>query len=249
MRVESSRASEGRPEIISPRWTLRWTAPFVHAPTATAWSYGRRPVHVAAVAYLGGQPLPTREAGLRHLVLRYLAAFGPASVADVARWSGIGRGLIREVVDALESRPAGRLLRGLRTADGQELLDIVDAPLPDPETPAPVRLLPMWENALLGYDDRRRILADAYRAEIVRRNGDYLPAILVDGMAAGVWMTEPNGDEGKAGLRIRWRLFEPVSSADAEAVEAEAARLEAFLAPIDPNTYASYRRLWPSAPG
>jgi hypothetical protein len=114
----------------------------------------------------------------KRLVARYLAAFGPASVADIQTWSGLTR--LREVTDDMD------LVR--RTCDDRELLDLPDAPLPDEDTPAPVRFLPEFDNLLLSYADRTRVMAEEHRKRLFGvKNGVFPGTFLVDGFLRGAW--------------------------------------------------------------
>ena len=147
---------------------------------------------------------------------RYLAAFGPASRRDMVAWSMMHVPEIQRALDRLEP------LRRFRDEQGRELLDVPRAPLPDADTPAPVRFLPKWDNVLLAWADRTRVLPEQYRKTVIRMNGDVAQTFLVDGFVAGMWRAE-NG-------RVEVEPFAPLSSSDRREVEDEAARLEAFLA-------------------
>ncbi|MEA2273772.1 MAG: hypothetical protein QOI98_2480, partial [Solirubrobacteraceae bacterium] len=127
-------------------------ARLVHTPESAAWEAraGRRLVALRDVAAL--DPPEARV----ELVRRYLAAFGPASRADIAQWSGMRRRGIDDALGSLEP------LRRFRDEDGRELVDLPRAPLPGASVPAPVRFLPKWDNLLLAHDDRRRVLPDEY---------------------------------------------------------------------------------------
>lgn len=116
------------------------------------------------------------------LVLRYLAAYGPAASADLRAWSGLAG--LPAAVAAVRDR-----LVSFRDERGRELLDLPDAPRPDPDTPAPVRFLPAFDNAILGYDDRRRIVDDADRGLSVA--GERV--VLLDGRVAATWTSTPDG--------------------------------------------------------
>ena len=142
-------------------------------------------------AWLGGE-LPSREDGAKRLVRSYLAAFGPATQQDLLRFAGVRVGDLRAGLDALD-------LRRFRDERGRELLDLQKAPLPAEDTPAPVRFLPKWDSSLLAYapPERARILPERFRGTVIRKNGDVLPTVLVDGFVAATW----NVDR-KRGLEI-----------------------------------------------
>ena len=165
-------------------WWLRRRHPLAHAPAAVPWSFGRRPQLADADAWLGPGEWPDPATSTERLVRRYLGAFGPAAVADIARWVGLSVARVRPGVEAVEA--AGDLRR-FRSDRGRQLVDLVDAPLPDEDEVAPPRLLPMWDSTVLAYDDRTRIVSDADRARIIARNGDTLPVILVDVVLPGRW--------------------------------------------------------------
>ncbi|NEE43730.1 winged helix DNA-binding domain-containing protein, partial [Streptomyces sp. SID8455] len=116
----------------------------------------------------------------------YLNAFGPASVKDMQRWAGLTR--LREVFDRL--RPQ---LLTFRDERGTELFDLPDAPRPDPDTPAPPRFLPEFDNVLLGHDDRSRLIAEVNRGRNGVGNQSY-GTVLVDGFFEAVWRVEREGD-------------------------------------------------------
>jgi hypothetical protein len=156
--------------------TARALVPMVQLPPRGVWGRGGRAVHGLADGRLG-RPLGADPAP-DTLVLRYLAAFGPATVADVQSWSGLTR--LAEVVDRL--RPS---LRTDRAEDGRELVDLPDAPRAEGDLPAPVRFLPQYDNVLLGHADRSRI-APAGVAGLFDEQYHWSPA-LVDGMLRASW--------------------------------------------------------------
>ena len=150
------------------------------------------------------------------ILRRYLAAFGPASRRDIVAWSMLHVPEIQRALDRLEP------LRRFRDENGRELLDVARAPLPDPDTPAPVRFLPKWDNVLLAFADRTRVLPEQYRKSVIRVNGDVAQTFLVDGFVAGMWRVEKG--------RVVTEPFAPLSRSVRRELEDEAARLEAFLA-------------------
>lgn len=196
---------------------LRNLLPLIQVPPRGVWGQGGQTRYVTAPSWLGC-PLGTDTAP-DDLVLRYLRAFGPATVRDVQTWSGLTR--LREVLDRL--RPRLRIFHG---EDGAELFDLPDAPRPDLETPAPPRFLPEYDNLLAAYADRSRVTTDTNRKRLARPNGAS-PALLVNGQLAGSWRTTTKG--GAATLQVD--LFTTLSTPDSDAVAAEAHRLLDFLSP------------------
>jgi AcrR family transcriptional regulator len=157
-------------------------------------------------------PLEARAEILR----RYLAAFGPASRRDIVAWSMMHVPDLQQALDVLEP------LRRFRDEQGRELFDVPRAALPDPDTPAPVRFLPKWDNVLLAFADRTRVLPEEYRKTVIRTNGDVAQTFLVDGLVAGIWRVE--------GGRVVPEPFGALSRSVRRELEDEAGRLEAFLA-------------------
>lgn len=158
--------------------------------------------------------LPPTDAAAAHLLRRYLAAFGPASRADVSAWSGVP---IRDLAPAFEAVR----LRRFRDEDGRELLDLPRAPIAQANVLAPPRLLPRWEELLLAHKDRSRVLPDEYRKTVIALNGDVNQAFLVDGFVAGAWRQE--------GDRVVLEPFAPLPRTARRELEDEAARLSAWL--------------------
>jgi DNA glycosylase AlkZ-like len=145
---------------------------------------------------------------------RYFAAFGPASRRDIVAWSRMHVPEIQRALDRLE-------LRRFRDEQGRELLDVPRAPLPDPETPAPVRFLPKWDNVLLAFADRTRVLPEKYRRVVIGQNGDVAQTFLVDGLVAGTWRVSDG--------RVVAEPFEKLAASERQELQVEAERLEAFL--------------------
>lgn len=160
---------------------VRTNAAILHVPGGEVHSFGPRNRFVAATAWLG--QLEAEESdGLMRLVRRYLAAFGPASRADVAAFTGLAVSTLTPGLTALEPE-----LERLTDERGRELYDLHGAPRPPADTPAPLRLLGEWDNVLLAHADRTRLFDDETRGRVIRRNGDVLPTILLDGVVAGTW--------------------------------------------------------------
>lgn len=161
------RGDEGR-ALLAARWpdhdptalwySVQYLVPLVTIPPGATWGVRGRLTSAAAETWLG-RPL-ARDDAPDELLVRYLAAFGPASVKDAQAWSGVTR--LRAAAERLDDR-----VRTFRDDDGRELLDLPDAPRPDPETPAPVRFLPGFDNAVQAYADRTRILPEAHREIVV----------------------------------------------------------------------------------
>lgn len=214
-------------------WALRSIAPLVHAPTGGPWTFGLRPSFLAAsTPTFGGD----QQAALHHLVWRYLEGFGPATAADFAQFALQKRTVARAAFDAMSEH-----LVTYDGPDGRRLHDVPAGEVPADDTPAPARLLPMWDSTLLAYDDRRRMIPEEHRRIVIRRNGDVLPTVLVDGVVAGVWRPVDG--------RIEVRSFTPLPDREWEALSGEAARLLAFLESRDRAVYRRYGRWWPELPG
>jgi hypothetical protein len=163
------------------------------------------------------EPEPHAPVEARAEILRrYLAAFGPASRRDIVAWSMMHVPEIQRALDLLEP------LRRFRDEHGRELLDVPRAPLPAAETPAPVRFLPKWDNVLLAFADRTRVLPEQYRKTVIRMNGDVAQTFFLDGFVAGTWRVE-NG-------RVVPEPFEALPRSVRREVDDEAGRLEAFFA-------------------
>jgi hypothetical protein len=186
-----------------------------HAPETALWTARPKALYVATDEPEGLEI----EAARVELVRRYLAAFGPASRADLADWSGLRVADFAQAVDALEP------LRRFRSEEGRELLDLPRAPLPSGDTPAPVRFLPKWDSVLLAHADRRRVLPEEYRKLVIAKNGDVAQTFLVDGVVAGTWDVELLRQR----TELRLSPFAPLPRAVRSEVDAEAARLLAWM--------------------
>jgi hypothetical protein len=195
----------------------------VHGPAAGAWGRWGHPsgVEVTLADEWIGRPMADSPR-LETMIRRYLAAFGPADVMDIQAWSGLTR--LREVVERMRAQ-----LRVLRTEEGKELFDLPHAPLADPDQPVPVRFLPAFDNALLGYRDRTRVISDTDRKRFAKVASGGLPMFLVDGFVQGTWSVQES--------TIFLAPFRPLTGADTATVLEEADRLLTFIAPDDPERH------------
>jgi DNA glycosylase AlkZ-like len=215
---------------------LRQYAPLWHVPAGEPWSFGIQTPYVAALPRPVLADAGAADLALQILVRRYLEGFGPASIADVARFALVQRGRARAAVRAL-----GGALVQLEGPGGTVLYDVPGAPLPAGDVPAPPRLLGMWDSIMLAYLDRSRVIPAAYQKLVTRTNGDVLPTVLVDGYVAGLWRAVPEGISVTAFCEL------PASAWDGLAAEARA--LVRFLAGRDPEVYRRYRHWWDKLPG
>jgi len=196
-------------------YAVHHLVPVVQVPPRGIWGQKGLPTWATTEQWLG-RPVEAAPS-IDQVVLRYLAAFGPAGTMDVQAWSGLTR--LREVTDRL--RPH---LRTFRNAAGKELFDLPDAPRPDPDTPAPVRFLPPFDNVALSHADRSHIAGDA--AARWPTDGLHWSPLLVDGFVAGAWRL---GREARtATLTIHPLAL--LSDRDRAEMADEGARLLAFLA-------------------
>ena len=233
--AEIEEVLEERLGVAEPRlwWALRTFAPLHHAPTGPPWSFGARPSFVAAST---DGAVGSHDDAARWLILRYLEAFGPASAADIAQFSILRQPVVRGALEGL-----GDQVEEVEGPDGTVLFDVPGAPRPPEDTVAPPRLLPMWDSVLLAYADRSRVIPPDHRPLVIRRNGDVLPTVLVDGYVAGVWRPVDDGIEVTALQRLDDEAW--------DGLEAEARALAAFLADREPMVYARYARWWSELPG
>ena len=187
----------------------------VRVPPSGTWERRRADRLALAEDWVG--PIEASEAeGLQHLVRAYLRAFGPAAWRDIASWAGIS------VSDARRGGE-GLTLARYRDEDGRELIDLEAAPLPDPDTPAPVRFLPHWDANLLVHARRTGILPEDYRSKVFSiRNPFSVGVYLIDGVVAGAWSVRDG--------RIELGPYEPLAPKVQRAVEREREALETFHA-------------------
>jgi hypothetical protein len=185
----------------------------VRVPPSGTWERRRANLFQTAESWVGPEDVGVAEAR-DLLVRRYLAAYGPASRKDIGLWSHLSLGDLEPVL-------AGLTLRRFRSESGDELLDLPRAPLPDPESPAPVRFLPTWDAVLLVHARRSGILPEEYRPRVFStRMPQSVGTFLVDGSVAGMWKHTDG--------RVDWTPFQRLDRAAAREVADEAERLAAF---------------------
>lgn len=187
----------------------------VRVPPSGTWERRRADLYGAAEDWLGPPPPDlTVESATGHLVRRYLRGFGPATAADVAQWGGLRTTDVQGLLDQLG------LVR-FTTDDGLHLYDLPGAPIPDADTPAPVRFLPTWDASLLVHARRKGIIAKEHRPLVFNTKTPHsVCTFLVDGAVAGTWRYEKG--------EVRIAPFEPLARTVLDDVEAEAARMAAF---------------------
>jgi winged helix DNA-binding protein len=203
-------------EIVGQGWGMvgPWLD-LVRVPPSGTWEQRRAHLYQTSEEWVGPETCSVEDA-LDHLVRRYLVGFGPAHPAEIASWAGLNP---RELAPALE-----RLrLRRFRDTEGRELLDVPRAPLPDPDTPAPVRFLPTWDAILLVHARRSGVLPEQFRPRVFNvKTPHSVGTFLVDGAVAGTWRFERG--------RILTESFARLDRAAARAVVEEGEKLAAFHA-------------------
>jgi len=211
-------------KLLAERWpgadpgTLAYAAThhlaLCQVPPRGIWGQNGPAAWALVESWLGA---PLRPAGVDALILRYLGAFGPASVADIQVWSGLTR--LREVAERLP-------LRRFRGEDGQVLYDLGDVPRPPEDMPAPPRFLPAYDNLLLSYADRSRVIPGNRPVPLPPGNGASIGTFLIDGMWQGTWQIRNQ--------TLHIQPFTTLPHPDRDALLTEAAHLGAFLAPHAP---------------
>ena len=233
---ESALSTAELGELLAPRFPgydadalaygARGRLALIHVPPRGKWNASAPTRQTTFAAWLGREPEPGPRPD--ELFLRYLAAFGPASVQDAQAWSGLTR--LSEVAD--------RLAPGLpvfRDPSGRILYDLPDAPRPSEFVAAPVRFLPEFDNVFFGYADRTRFIPDLRKPPIPPGNGARTGTLFVDGDWRGTWKISlpkaskaDTGDAAPAVLAVS--LFQQVTADEREAIEQEAADLGRFIA-------------------
>jgi hypothetical protein len=212
--------SEGWPDRdpASLAAAVRYLLPMVQVPPRGIWGAGGRP-NVTTAEHCLGRPLGKNTVPDR-MILRYLGAFGPATTADMRTWSGLAG--LREVIERLRPR-----LRRFRDDNGRELFDVPDAPLPDPDTPAPPRFLPTFDNVVLSHGDRSRIISEGDRRRLTAESyGGTFGTVLIDGFVRGRWKI----DRGRDATTLEIKPLKRLAKNDGASVTEEGARLLAFAA-------------------
>ncbi len=199
-------------------YAVSYVIPLVQVPPRGTWTGAGQARFTTVEAWLGRAPSPP-GLPVDEMLLRYLGAFGPASVMDVQTWCGLTR--LGEVAERLGPR-----LRRFRDENGRELLDLPDAPRPDPDTPAPPRFLPEYDNLLLSHADRSRVVVDGRTVPLYPGNGGVRGELLVDGFWRANWAISRDG----TGATLTIEPFRPLSKRDSTAVTREGLRLLAFAA-------------------
>lgn len=215
--------------LLSRRWpnrnpdalanAARALIPLVQIPPRGTWGKGGLAIHVPAETWLG-RPLSIAPA-LEQMILRYLAAFGPATIGDIQSWSGLTG--LRPVVESMRADLATFL-----DEENNELFDIPDAPRPDADTPVPPRFLPVFDNVLLSHANRGRILSETHRKMLFGTAALLEGTVLIDGFVGAKWkiVQEPK----RAVLTVE--PFAPLRRRDRDAISQEGKRLLVFASPL-----------------
>ena len=205
-------------EPMSLAYAVTYLLPVVQVPPRGIWGKNAQATWTTAESWLAEPIGPAKPEAVDALVLRYLAAFGPATVADIQTWSGLTR--LREVTGRLE-------LRAYRGPDGAELLDLPDKELPAEDVPAPPRFLPEYDNLLLSHADRRRVIPHTHPVPLWPGNGATQGTLLIDGAWDATWKITADA--------LTITPFRRLTTAEESAITAEAAKLLAFTCPADPT--------------
>ena len=210
-------ASWPEAEPMSLAYAVTYLVPVVQVPPRGIWGKNAQATWTTAESWLAGPIGPASPEAVDDLVLRYLAAFGPATVADIQTWSGLTR--LREVTDRLE-------LRTYRGPGDEVLLDLPDRELPAEDVPAPPRFLPEYDNLLLSHADRRRVIPHARPVPLWPGNGATQGTLLIDGAWDAIWKITADA--------LTITPFRRLTAAEESAITGEAAKLLAFTSPAAP---------------
>ena len=199
---------------VAAKWAGMWVD-LVRVPPSGTWERRRADLYGLAGAWLPRVEV-TEEQGMELLIRRYLGAFGPASLKDIATWMGLNLGQMSHVAGRMDLQP-------LRDEAGKPLVDLPDAVLPDPDTPAPARFLAVWDAALLVHARRTQILPEEHRPLVFNTKTPHsVNTFLVDGQVAGTWRFEAG--------RIELAPFRDLSATQRRDLGGEAERLATFHA-------------------
>ncbi len=198
-------------------YLVRTYLPLVQVPPGGTWGSGSQTTYTLADVYLD---IPAAGDNLKNLFLRYLAAFGPASIMDFQVWAGMTK--LQPLLD-----PHLADLVQYRDEQGKMLFDLPDMPLPSGDTPAPVRFVPEYDNLVLAHADRTRIIADADRPRVFLSAARVMGTILIDGFVGGTWKTQIT----KSNLTLTIEPFQPLPPEIRAELLAEAQPLMQFIAP------------------
>jgi hypothetical protein len=197
-------------------YAVRTQLPLVQVPSGGVWGYAGNAPYTTPECWLG-RPLSGSE-NARDLILRYLAAFGPASVRDVQTWSG--RAQLKQLVEEIKPE-----LRTFRDEKGNELFDLPDSPLPPANTPVPPRFVPDYDNLILSHAERGRVVPDEHRKKVFLPAARVRATFLIDGFVRGVWKIEKT----RKAATLLISPFEPLSKANRDTLSEEGERLVRFV--------------------
>ena len=198
-------------------YAVTYLVPVVQVPPRGIWGTNAQATWTTAESWLAGPIGPAESGAVDALVLRYLAAFGPATVADIQTWSGLTR--LREVTDRLG-------LRAYRGPGDAELLDLPEQELPEEDVPAPPRFLPEYDNLLLSYADRSRVIPHDRPVPLWPGNGATQGTLLIDGAWDALWKITADA--------LTITPFRRLTPAEESAITAEAEHLLTFACPANP---------------
>jgi hypothetical protein len=198
-------------------YAVRTNLPLVQVPSGGVWGYSGKAPFTTPERWLGQSPSGSEDP--RDLVLKYLAAFGPATVRDVQTWSG--RTQLKQPVEDLKPE-----LRTFSDEKGNELFDIPEAPLPSEDTPAPPRFMPDYDNLVLSHVERERVVPEEHRKKVFLPAARVRATFLIDGFVRGAWKIEKT----KKTATLLIEPFEPLSTENREALVTEGEQLVRFVA-------------------
>jgi hypothetical protein len=199
-------------------YAVRMKLPLVMVPTGDPWAFPSTSDFTLAELWLGEAITPDESSD--QLALRYLAAYGPAGVADMQTWSGLKR--LKPVFEGLRPK-----LKVFRDENGRELFDLPDAPRPGAEVAVPARYLPEFDSLLLAHSDRSRIVSDEHRPRLITKNLRVPASFLWDGFVRGTWKATAR----KTSASLTLTPFEPLPAPAVEELTQEGRELLGFLAP------------------